>query len=378
MNLKIRKDMKQQLLTCAIVLAGLASCIRDEAPNPEADILVFAFPDNSLRTREVEIYNDYIVAYPKLNVNLRDSAITRMELSQGATSRRLANAVVNDTLFYIEVTSESREYVKTYAVVQVENFPERFEFANWVRPNAGFLYENPRESSLLWYSSNNGTAIAWSSPTRPAGEYPVRKTVINGNAAAEMRTVAGPGKIAGGIVFIPCLSGSLYLGGFNPFTGLTDPLKSTFFGVPFNSGRPSGVTGDYIYREGTESYINPDGSLDGAKKDSCSMYAVLFRTDDRVQFLYGDNVDRSPNIIARAEMKPGEIRPVNEFTRFEMTFDYDSYSVPFAWDELENNEYKITIVFASSSKGQYYEGRPGNTLIVDNVSLHYDPPALTK
>lgn len=346
------------------------SCIKEEAPNPEADILSLAFPENSLRTKAVEIYNDFVVAYPKQHVNLRDSAIVQIELSPGATCRRVPISSVNDTLFHIEVTSESKQYTKSYAVVQVENFPEYFGFERWIGATS-FLYENPKEGALQWYSSNNGVAIAWNSPTKPAQEYPVRKTAFNGSTAVELRTMAGPGNVAGGIMFIPCMAGSIYLGGFNALTGLTDPLKSTMFGVPFNSGKPLTLTGRYLYREGTEDYINPDGSRDKTKKDICDIYAVLFKTNDHVQFLYGDNIGHSPQIIARAGINKDDIR-MGEPVSFEITFDYDSFSIPFSWEELKSNSYKLTIVCTSGSRGQFYEGRPGDSLIVDDLCLIYD------
>lgn len=361
--------MKQLPLLLLIVL--FFSCIKDDALNPEADILSISFPENSLRTKKINVYNDYIVVYPKRNVKLQVEDIRLIEVSEGASYQLKNNTTQGDTLFFIDVTSQSKEYTKTYSIIQVGDFPSIFGFETWIAPGAGYLYENPIDNSMQWYSSNNGVAIAWNNSSKAAGEYPVRQIRISGNTAAELRTMTGPGSIAGGITFIPCLAGSLYLGGFSPLTGLSNPLKSTLFGVPFNSGRPSKLTGRYIYKEGVENYINRDGSRDATKKDTCAIYAVLFKTDDEVEFLYGDNIDRSANIIARAEVDPQNIRPGTGFVSFEAGFDY-SYSTSFDWDELENNEYKLTIVFTSSHKGGYYEGRPGNTLIVDDIQLHYD------
>ncbi|MDR1406634.1 MAG: PCMD domain-containing protein [Tannerella sp.] len=347
-----------------------ASCIRDEAPNPEADILSRVFPGNSLRTNEVEIYNDYVVAYPRANVNLRDSAIVRIEVSPGASWQRIPHSQTSDTLFYIAVTSESGKYIKSYAITQVESFPERFDFETWFRPAANFLYENPKEGALQWYSSNNGAAIAWSSPGKPAEDYPVRKASLNGSTAVELTTMVGPGNIAGGIVFIPCLSGSVYLGGFNALTGLTNPLRSTFFGVPFDSGKPTRLTGYYFYEEGTEDYILPDGSRDATKQDRCDIYATLFKTDAQTPFLYGDNIHDSPRVIARAKIRKDEIKTGTPVF-FELPFDYTG-PTPFSWDELKNQQYKLTIVCASSDRGQFYEGRPGSKLLVDDLRLYYD------
>jgi hypothetical protein len=349
---------------------SITSCIKDEAPNPEADILSLAFPENSLRTKDVEIYNDYVVAYPRPHVNLRDSDIVHIELSAGATCRRVANPAANDTLFYIDVTSESRQYTKRYSVTEVVNFPSHFGFETWHRPTAGYLYENPKDGALQWYSSNNGVAIAWNSPGKPAQDYPVRRGTLSGSMAVELRTMEGPGNIAG-VMYIPCIAGSVFLGGFNALTGLTNPLRSTLFGVPFNSGKPLKLTGHYLYTEGTGDYILPDGSRDKTKTDRCDIYAVLFKTNGQVQFLYGDNIDSSPQIIARAKIRDEDIR-TNELTFFELDFDYDSFPIPFSWDELKSNVYKITIVCTSGRRGQFYEGRPGNTLTVDNLNLIYD------
>ncbi|MDR0413497.1 MAG: PCMD domain-containing protein [Dysgonamonadaceae bacterium] len=362
--------IKQLPLLLAILF--FSSCIKDEAPNPEADIVAISFTENSLRTKSIDIYNDYIVLYPKRSVQLQASDIVSIELSEGASYRARNHATPGDTLFFIDVTSQSKEYTKTYSVIQVNDFPLNFGFETWVRPSSGFLYENPKEGPLQWYSSNNGVAIAWNSSSKKADEYPVRPKHIAGNTAVELRTMTGPGEIAGGVTYIPCLAGSLYLGGFSPLMGLIDPLKATLFGVPFNSGKPVKLTGFYIYKEGVEDYINGNGDRDATKKDKCSIYAVLFKTGDNVEFLYGDNIDDSPNIIARAEVPPENIRQETDFVYFEAGFDYLSYAVPFAWNELDNNEYKLTIVFASSYRGGYYEGRPGNTLIIDNVQLIYE------
>jgi len=368
----LHNNMKKSILFSVLLMTLFVSCIQDEALNPEADIVALSFTDGCLRAKKVEIGNDYIVVYPKKNVNLRDSLIKQIELSQGATYQRIETLSPSDTLFFIDITSQSKEYVKRYSVI-AGYFPAVFDFENWVCPTTGFLYENPKEGSLQWFSSNNGAAIAWNQSSKPANEYLIRKTstAVSGHTAVELHTMKGPGSILG-LLYIPCLSGSLYLGGFDPFTGLTNPLRSTYFGVPFDDGKPLKLTGYYRYKEGTEGYINPDGSLDNEKKDNCSIYAVLFKTNSQVHFLFGDNIGTSPDVIARAELNPEDIRQSDDFNYFEIDFDYNSYKIPFSWEELDNDEYKITIVFASSHRGQYYEGRPGNVLVVDKVELEYE------
>lgn len=365
-------------LLFAFILTGVAltACVKDEAPNPEADILAITFPENTLRTKEVEINNDFITAYPKRSVNLRETPITSIEVTPGATYRiDKESPALNDTLFFIYVTSESKVYTKRYSIVQSNDFPNDFDFEVWTTPNTVYQFENPKSGSLQWYSSNNGAAIAWNSSVKKACDYLVRRISKDGSTAAELVTMTGPGWVGGGNTYIPCLAGSLYLGGFNPLTGLIAPLKSTRFGVPFNNGKPTRFKGYYSYKEGTEDFINSDGTADKTKRDICSIYAIIYKTDENVQFLYGDDIADSPNVIARAELQPGDIVQKNDFSFFDVAFDYDSYPAPFVWDELEDDLYKVSIVFSSSSRGQHYEGRPGSTLIVDQVSLLYDTTA---
>lgn len=367
--------MKRILLFLFASFCLLTSCIKDAPLNPEADIVTFSFPENTQRIKEVEYYNDYIISYPKGNVELQYVDYS-LAVSKGATWERIEKDPVNDTLFFIKVTSESKEYTKTYSILQMSpDFPMFFDFENWEKYSNNYLYVTPVQDSWQWFSSNNGAAIAWSDRNKPAEDYLLRPTDVrvSGNYAAELRTMEGPGWI-GSVRYIPCLAGSMYLGGFDVLTGLRDPLKSTKFGVPFNSGKPVRFTGYYMYQEGKSAYIVNHGessSLDPLRKDTCAIYATLFKTDDNVQYLYGDNVSTSKNIIARAEISSEDIIQGNNFIYFDVPFDYDSFTTPFDPEELEKNEYKITVVFSSSKRGAYYEGRPGSRLVVDEVTVHW-------
>ncbi len=368
--------MKKYILPCLILFSILyTACIKDDPLNSEADILTISFPQGILRNN-IEIYNDYVYLYPRRSVDVRNATFS-LSVTEGATWEKLENPQTDsDTLFYIKTLSENKRYTKTYSIVQISDtiFPETFDFETWNTVNASYRYENPVEGPLQWYSSNNGIATAWNDRNKLPEEYPARKTniCVTGNYAVELSTMVGPGSIAGGIKYIPCVAGSLYLGGFDIFTGLTNPLKSTKFGVPFNEGKPVKLTGYYMYMEGTEDFINSDGSRDALKRDMCAIHATLFKTDKNVEYLYGDNISTSDHIIGRAEIKPEEVIQGNVFVPFELIFDYDSYSVPFSFEELENSQYKISIVFASSNRGAYYEGRPGSRLLIDNVRLHYE------
>jgi hypothetical protein len=344
------------------------SCIKEEAPNDEADILSISFCDGMLR-KKAEMGNDYIIVFPKKNADPKSLRIKTIELTAGATFQ-IIDRQESDTLFFIDVTSESYRYTKRYSVT-ASYFPAVFDFETWETPSKSYLYENPKEASLQWFSSNNGAALAWNSQSKRAEDYPVRKTskAVSGNTAVELKTLEGPGKITGNLN-IPCLSASLYLGGFNAMTGLSNPLKSTKFGIPFDEGKPERLTGYYIYSEGNGEYIGDN--VAETISDRCAIYAVLFKIDEYTQFLYGDNIDTARNIVAKAELDPADIVQTDSFSRFDIQFEYDTYPIPFLFTELRENLYRLTVVFASSRNGHLYEGRIGSTLIIDNVKLEYD------
>ncbi len=362
------REMKRFILFISSLIL-LTSCIQDDPLNQEADILIFSFPQEDLRVAAT-IYNDYVVVYPKRGVDLKNKSFS-IEVTKGADWTQLAKSNPNDTLFYIKVQSENKQYSKTYSIVQITDIPAIFDFENWVRPNSYYQYETPAVGTLQWYSSNNGAAIAWNKPDKPASDYLIRRILYAGSTAAELRTMEGPGMVAGN-KYIPCLAGSLFLGDFDVFMGLSNPLRSTKFGIPFNSGKPTKFSGYYSYTEGTDDFIKADGTKDPSRRDTCNIYATLYKIDANNQYLYGDNVTDSPNIIARAQINPDDINRTGAFTEFELDFDYDSFSMPFSYDELYNNQYKLAIVFASSRRGAYYEGRPGSCLIIDDIKVQYE------
>lgn len=87
----------------------------------------------------------------------------------------------------------------------------------------------------------------------------------------------------------------------------------------------------------------------------------------------------SEKIVARADWKPETASitdiPVDKgFTRFEIPFVYKN------GEELdfENYIYKITILFASSKDGNEYKGAIGSTLIIDEVDIISEKPAISE
>jgi hypothetical protein len=366
----------------SLILAPLlmASCIKDAPLNPEADILSFTYPKQYMRTESPEIYNRHVVVYPNAGVDLTTLQYS-ISVTPGATYKEVRNPEVNDTLFFIHVNSENKENTKPYAIIQVpDTFPDIFRFENWVKYAEAFMYENPKDESYQWFSSNNGAALAFGNPSKVASDYPVSKADglgHNGSTAVRLSTMEGPGTIEAVGTTISCLSGSIFLGGFSALSALRDPLSSTKFGVPFRMGKPLSLRGYYKYTEGSSPFIVDKNTMNASRRDSCDIYAVLFRTGNPgdAQFLDGNTIGTSLQRIARAGL-PNEQRWVtsgNDLVPFDVPFVYfnetDSRYPAFNEADLKDNKYKITIVCASSYKGDYYQGRLGSTLLVDDIQV---------
>ncbi len=358
-----------------VFLIALVSCIQDAPQNPEADILTFSFPADKQKA-DSRIYNTYIVSYPKRNVDFTDpSNAPVLTVTPGATWEWIDRTTEIDTLFYIKVVAEDKNYTKLYAITRAESFPDLFIFDTWVKYSPSYLYENPKDSTLQWFSSNNGAATAFANPNKPAGDYPVRKIPdLSGGFSVELQTTRGPGKIAGGIRYIPCLAGSLYAGDFNILNGLRDPLASTLFGLPFDKGKPVSFHGYYKYTRGDGPFITgtseSDYHEDYDREDFCDIYAILFEITDLVKYLDGNTIPDQSNWVAKARIPDQSYTyPENILKEFYVPFVYYKN---FSWDKLLNNQYKMAVVFTSATRGAYYEGRVGNRLVVDNVSITYD------
>jgi hypothetical protein len=283
-----------------------------------------------------------------------------------------------DTVFFIKVTSENKQNSKLYAVVQVdEAFPDVFTFENWTKYTSAYLYENPKQDAYQWFSSNNGAGLVYLDPAKPADTYPVKKSLSTGHSgttAAQLLTVTGPGPIFGD-VSVPCMAGSIYLGGFTPLDALRDPLTSTKFGVPFNKGKPLRLQGYYNYKEGKSPYILNDHQTTN-DPDSCDIYAVLFKTgDNHPLFLDGNTISTSPSRVALAQIPPSaRVSTLGDaLLPFDVPFVYfhetDGVYPAFSEADLKNNRYKITIVCSSSNHGSTYQGRPGSCLWIDDLRI---------
>ena len=102
-------------ITAVLSLLSLTACIREEAPNAEADILTCVVPGEVLKT-DPEIENETVTLTVKGDADITHLA-PEFTLTPGATITPASGAVFDFTnpQRYV-VTSEDRNWSKTYTV----------------------------------------------------------------------------------------------------------------------------------------------------------------------------------------------------------------------------------------------------------------------
>ncbi|MDU1903782.1 MAG: PCMD domain-containing protein [Dysgonomonas sp.] len=343
-----------------LFLTGLSvlcfiSCIKDEPLYREADITSFiiegeAMISSSISENQIQLVVSDDADYKNLTPNI--------VLSPGAIVTPASGETIDftDDVVY-KVISEDGNYSKEYTVNVSSRISTEYDFEEWQM--AGALWKYPALKDISWTSANVGIAVA---KFGKVDRYPTRDTTDahSGQYAAVLETLKG---IQGSIYNVPIFSGSLFRGEFK----LQNPefLKSPRFGQihPKESGKPIAVTGYYKYKRGPE-FIDSNNQVVPGRLDECSIYAVLFKVTKgagKDEFLYGDNVLTDENIIAKAILEDGGEK--EEYTEFNIPFEYSKEM------DYTQHDYKLTVVFASSKRGDYYEGAPGSMLIVDDVEV---------
>ena len=164
---------------------------------------------------------------------------------------------------------------------------------------------------------------------------------------------------------MPLAAGNLFIGRFDVQNALTNAMKATQFGLPFDK-KPVRIEGYYKYQPG-ENFQDRDGNILSGVTDKATIYAVLYRNKDaegRPIVLYGDNVQTSDQVVALAKLK--DISATPEWTKFDVAFNYNE---EINQEMLENYDYSLTVVFSSSINGNLFEGAIGSTLWVDEVRV---------
>jgi hypothetical protein len=361
------------LLACAgtgILLC--TSCIKDEAPNAEADILSCKVPVEILK-REPIIQNNSITLMVKPTTDIKHQA-PEFTLTEGATITPPSGTELDftDPQKYV-VTSESGKWKKTYTVTYtIDEIPTYYAFEDTLVTGESkgnyfiFADKNNKGSLMDWASGNPGfrlTGVAGS-----AYDYPTVQD-DNGYSGKCVKLITRETGSFGAKLGMPIAAGNLFMGTFNLASALTDALKSTQFGYPFYH-KPIKLSGYYKFTSGEKFMSN--GQVVPNKKDIFNIYAMFYETDNDTRTLDGyfkADGYANPNLVALAIIN----NPIetSTWTRFELPFKYN-YGKEVDMEKLEDGRYNIAIVFSSSIDGDVFEGAPGSTLWLDEVELSYE------
>ena len=373
------------VMTLSLVLS---SCFKDEPLNAECDIeqvSIHVANPNEVFFQVTDTLKQVLYTDSVINFNVRSHAdltalAPRFILTEGATIVP-ANGSVQDfsqgPVTYT-VTSQDgqwhrRYYVSFTPVMVTVSDTLKFDFEHYeLEPsrNSFYIWFNTSGMSTLgetWASGNEGFRLSKSN-ARPE-EYPTIP-MLDGYDGHGLKLITRDTGMLGRMAGKPIASGNLYIGTFDVSYGAREPLKSTRFGMPFNQ-HPVKLTGYFKYKRGPVFMVKEQGSNNFVevpnRQDEGSIYAVFYRNHDaqgNPVMLLGDDVQTNPNIVAIAKMT--KVSDTSQWTPFEIEFQY---SKEIDQEALDQFGYSLTIVFASSVKGDLFEGAIDSELCIDKVRL---------
>lgn len=369
------KKLLAYIFLCTIATA----CIKDEAPNSEADIVTCTLAGDVLN-RDAIIENERITLFVKKGTDITALA-PQFTLTPGATITPASGSTLDFTTPQTyEVTSEDRKWKKNYRIEATTSgiTTSRYHFENVRFFSDAFnsekyqiFYETDQQGKeiMAWASGNPGFALTgvdggWSA-------YPTYQSDNGKNEKCLGLTTRKTGTL-GNLMDMPLASGNLFIGTFDVGNALTNALTSTQFGVQYEHV-PTHLKGYYKYKAGDMFYVVDKSRPDKLKhvpgqKDIFDIYAVFYESTSSRPILDGTNIldETTENILAVARID--NAKETDEWTEFNLPFVFrEGKTVDPV--KLAAGKYNLTIVFASSIRGNYFEGAPGSTLYVDEVEL---------
>lgn len=284
--------------------------------------------------------------------------VPTIEVSAGATVTPASGSPVdlsNGSVTYTVVAEDGTTNTYTLSVYgRVSHF---YDFETW---EAGTMYEDI-QNPTGWATCNDAVALIKNMGSIGGityeGEYPVRPTEegLEGKGAIIESVYTKGGSILGQT--IPAVtSGTIFLGNFNAFAAMTDPMATTEFGVLFEE-KPLTVTGWLKYTPGTDFYDENGQIID--QQDLGTVNVVLYEVANEDETLNGSNIYTSDKIYATGSWETAGEADFTQFTaNLNYTKDYDA-----------SKTYKLAVIFAASKEGNQYRGAAGSIMVVDNVSI---------
>lgn len=383
-----------------VALSSFTSCIKEEAPNAEADITGVSLGENSPLIRYPVINNNDIILY----ANTGDSILApEFTLTEGATIEPASgtkrqfftahDSIFQDPLTYEDdtikvfkaipqtytVTSQDGRWKKTYTVNIVNNAtPSDFHFDNvhyYESDGQNFFqvfYETVAGQIIDWGSGNAGFmfTLMMTGSGNDASLYPTCQVDDGVSGKCAKLTTLSTGSL-GATFGAPLAAGNIFLGSFGPID-VANPASSTHFGVPLRNTAPKSLSGYYKYQPG-KTFLKLNDQKNGTvevpgRTDDFAIYALVYEVTKDAPYLDGHTVLTSPNIVLKAEVKNHVVG--NDWVHFDVPFEPQNGKT-IDPQKLADGLYNITIVMSSSADGATFEGAVGSTLYVDEFHLNF-------
>jgi hypothetical protein len=377
--------MKKTHLITLVVLATITlftSCIQEEAPNTECDII-------AVKTSWLEENKEILFGKPIISNNAvrfyvsEETSIEELkqldpqfEFTPGAQIEKLDRIEENGdrgVFLYYHTTSEDGNWGKDYEVSftkqTVIDTEMTFSFEHFGVEKIYNMWheEDANGTRLNWWATANAGFLMSGQGKDPAG-FPTSVDSEGVKGACVKLTTRSTGMF-GKMMGMPIAPGNIFIGEFLAANATKAPLEATRFGLAIVPSKPVSLTGYYKYTPG-EVFTDKAMKEIKSRVDTCSIYSVLYEIDpDNFISLDGSNVLSSDRIVLVAQLeKPGA---ESEWTPFELQYKEVNGNV-FDRKKLENGEYAITVVASSSKGGEVFEGAVGSTLHIDELKINWD------
>ncbi|MCD8184540.1 MAG: PCMD domain-containing protein [Bacteroides sp.] len=336
-------------------------------PSNEANAIVVEQPviksDNTITFRVDE-------AAVKANPDLLKALVPTFTISDKATSS-VKSGVAMDLSQDVAITLYAENGTKVLYTVKspTQSSVLKYTFDEWKTAGTSItLHDEPLPDDQLASSVQGAALLALFGITdRPV--YKSEDDKVAGAAAIKLVTMDTSAKTS---TVVPAMtSGSVFTGVFNSGPAMTDRMKCTEFGIPYNR-KPVLFKGYYKYKAG-EKFVDGEGATKPAdvkviegKVDECSIMAVLYETELDANGknipLNGHDISDSPRRVAVAALADGTDKA--EWTPFSLEFKYLDGKTYDA-----SKEYQLAIVCSSSKEGAAFKGAGGSTLMLDEFEV---------
>ena len=341
-----------------------SSCIREEAPNAEADILSCRLPGVVMTTSPIITNNSInIFVGPGTDIS---SLAPEFTLTPGATIDPPSGTARDfHSPQQYTVTAADGFWKKKYAVSVIDTeLATIYNFEDTLGGQKYYIFvEREGEKVVMeWASGNAGYAMTGVPKT--ADDYPTFQ-IANGKTGKCLSLVTRSTGFFGGLMGMPIAAGNLFIGSFDVGNAMSNPLKATKFGLPFRH-IPTYLAGYYKYKAGDQ--FTEGGKPVSGKRDICDIYAIMYETSESVPTLDGTNAFTSPNLVSIARID--DAKETDEWTYFKLPFNMLAGKY-IDKEKLTAGKYNVAIVFTSSLEGDHFNGAIGSTLLIDEVELIY-------